>query len=196
MSTTGQRVSRRRFLQAGGAAAAAAGLLAACGDDGGETDEANDAKVLNGVLAFQQGMVAAYARAVTVLAGASLQIGRQFSKQERQHVTALAGAIADLGGTAVKPRTEQQYARLLGLDRFKSEHAALEGLTELEQMAVFNCNAAVPRVTNHDLRAVTAEISTNSAQHVSVLVGTESGDDPARQSPDALVTGVKPTVRL
>ena len=187
-------VSRRRLLQASGLtlAGGSAALLAACGDDSSSSDDQGDARALNSALAFEHAAVSAYKQTAPLLKGETLAIARQFGKQDQVHATALTGAISDIGGTPVKPKTDAQYAQLLGLANLNSEQQALAFLTELEQWGIFTYLEAVPKIVNHDLRTIAAEIATNDAQHSALLVGAQSGGDPAKQSPEALVTGTKP----
>jgi Ferritin-like domain len=192
-------LSRRRLIQASGLtlAGGSAALLAACGDDdSAATDEENDARVLNSVLAFEFAAASAYKQLLPLLQGPARAATQQFGKQDLVHATALTGAISDIGGTPVKPKTDQQYAQLLGLEDVKTEPAALDFLAELEQWGIFTYIEAVPKITNHDLRTLAAEVATNDAQHSSVLVGARSGEDPGKQAPQALVTGVKPPVNF
>jgi len=192
-------LSRRRLIQASGLALAggSAALLAACGDDdSAATDEENDARVLNSVLAFEFAAASAYKQLVPLLQGPVRAVAQQFGKQDLVHATALSGAVSDIGGTPVKPKTDRQYAQLLGLDKVKTPSEALAFLAELEQWGIYTYLEAVPKITNHDLRTVAAEIATNDAQHSSVLVGAQSGEDPAKQVPEALVTGKKPPVQF
>ncbi|MGZ5325325.1 MAG: ferritin-like domain-containing protein [Solirubrobacterales bacterium] len=191
-------VSRRRLMQACGLtiAGGSAAFVAACGDeDSGETDEAGDARALNVALAFAYAGTSAYKQTAALL-GPTQEIGDQFAKQEQEHATAIASAIGDLGGTPVRPKTDSEYAQALGLGKLKTEPEALAFLVEFEQMAIYAWLDAVPKITNHDLRTVAGEIAANGAQHVSVLVGVQSGNDPEEQSPQAFVTGAKPTVKL
>jgi hypothetical protein len=185
-------------MQAGGltVAGGSAAFLAACDDDGAETDEAGDARALNVGLAYEYAAASIYKQTAALLQGTTQETARLFAKQAQAHATAIAGAIGDIGGTAVKPKTDAEYAQALGLEKLKSEGETLDFLIEFEQMSIFTWLDAVPTITNHDLRTVAGELATNGAQHVSVLVGVQSGNDPALQVPDAFVTGTKPTVRL
>lgn len=196
-------VSRRRFMQGLGltALAGSPALIAACGSEeptstSDSTDEASDLRLVNAARALELAMVAGYARIVSLLGPDAAPLGNQILAQEQQHATGLGTVVSDLGGTPVTPKSDADYERILGLGALRNQADALKFADDLEQMAIFSYQEAVPKLTIGDLRGTFVQIATNEAQHSSVVVGVQSGNDPAKQAPRAFVTGVKPTIEL
>jgi Ferritin-like domain len=194
--------SRRRFMQGLGLTMLAGSpvLLGACGSDqtaaSDSIDEANDLRIVNAARALELAMVAGYTRVVALLDPAAAPLGNQILTQEKQQANGFSTVVGDLGGTPVAPKSAAEYDQILGLSALKDQGDALRFAGDLEQMAIYIYITAVPRLTIGDLRATFASIATAEAEHSSVITGLESGPDPAKQSPTALVTGTKPTLKL
>jgi hypothetical protein len=188
------RRTRRGFL--GLAALATVGgsalPLAACdGDDdeggariGGERAE-RDIGILNSALELEHRAIAAYGAGARLLEGELLELGRTFLEQEREHARALEQAIGDLGGTALRPKPRDEYARALGLSKLRSQRQVLELALDLERRVVAAYFEAIPKLSEPRLRQAAGAINTNEAEHISVLLRA-LGKPPL---PDALVGG-------
>ena len=101
----------------------------------------------------------------------------------------LATAIGEFGSTAVKPKTSAEYAQQLGISNLKDQTAALRFLVDLEKRTIVGYETGMPKLGNTDLRGVFAQIVTCEAQHIAVLVGLLTSNNPAKQAPQAFVTG-------
>ena len=192
--------SRRSFFRVTGLtlAGGSAVFVAACGDDddeepasaGADTGGSSaDVKILNSALDLELAAVAAYTAGASLLKGDALEVGKQFLAHEQEHADGLTGAIKQLGGTPNKAKTKDQYAEQLGLSRLKDQRDVLEFAVDLENMAIAAYVDAIPRLSSAELRQTGASIVSNEAEHVSVLIGALDPGDPAKQVPDAFVTG-------
>lgn len=190
--------SRRDFFRVTGLTMAGGGavFIAACGDDhetGGSTTDgggtAADVRILNAALELENTAVAAYAAGAGLLKGEALDVGKQFLAHEQEHADGLAEAVRQLGGTPRKPKTREAYAEQLGLANLKDQSDVLEFALDLENMAISACVDAIPKLSSPQLRQTGASIVSNEAEHVSVLIGALEPDAPAKQVPDAFVTG-------
>jgi hypothetical protein len=186
-----QPVSRRRFLSASGALAAggSAALLAACRDESDvETDDAGDARIVNRVLARQQRTAAAYAALAPRLRGVAE--AQQFQTQNQAQADGLAKVVGELGGQPVAAKSEAAYASETGAGSVKDRAAAIALLIEIQSESIAEFERTVPKLVNTDLRATVTQLAVHQAQQVAVLVGIETGNDPAKQAPEAFVTGM------
>lgn len=179
-------VTRRRFFEASGVTfvGGSAVFLAACDDDDG--DEAaggggaeTDVNVLNGAIQLENTAIEAYTKGAPLLKGAVLAAGKEFLAQEQEHADGLAKAVTQLGGKPTKQRMELDFSGL------KTQKDVLEFANNLENVAIAAYVDAIPKLSTGDLRATAAEIVTNEAEHVSVLLGALGRP----QAPEAFVTG-------
>jgi rubrerythrin len=185
--------SRRDFFQLAGltTVGGSAVFLAACGGDdddgdGGETDTVNaeaDVAILNSALDLENTAIAAYTAGAKLLRGDVLELGRQLLEQEQEHADGLTRAIEDLGGTANKAKSAEEYAR--DFPRLRSQNDVLRFAVDLENTAVAAYVDAIPKLSDPNLRKTAAAINTNEAQHISVLLGVLKRP----QVPDAFVKG-------
>lgn len=181
-------LSRRRFFHMSGVSVAggSAVFLAACSDDTknltqtgpDESDEA-DVEILNSALDLELMAVAAYKAGAALLKGDVLAVGKLFLEQEQEHVDELGTAITDAGGTP--NRAKKNY----DLPELKSQRDVLRFAVELENTAIAAYIDALPKLGEGDLRAMTAAIASNEAEHVAVLLGALG----EQQVPDAFVVG-------
>lgn len=148
-------VSRRRFLGLAGALAGA--LLAGCGRDEARRAPESDADVLSGLLAREQAVLAA-------TAGASGAVVRMLREQDMRHSARLRRELMAAGGRA--PATAP---------------GAPSGELALKQQAVFAYVAALPRLSNPELRVLVMQIAASEAEHLAVL-RLAAGEEPV---PDA-----------
>lgn len=194
--------SRRSFFRVSGLtmAGGSAVFLAACGDDDDDTAAdtatdtgggASDVKILNSALDLENAAVAAYTAGAGLLKGDALAVGKQFLAHEQEHADGLAQAIKQLGGTPNKPKPKAEYATELGFAKLKSQEDVLRFAVDLENMAIAAYVDAIPKLSSGELRQTGASIVSNEAEHVSVLIGALNPNDPAKQVPDAFVTGTQ-----
>lgn len=188
-------VSRRRFFAVSGVSLGVGGavFLGACGDDedeDGETTASDDASgseadvdILNSALELEYTAVAAYTAGAGLLEGEVLAAGEEFLAQEQEHADGLVTAINDLGGTPVEPRADDEY----GFPKLRSQEEVLMFANDLENTAIAAYVDAIPKLSVPELRVTAAQIVTNEAEHVSVLLGALG--EP--QVPDAFVTGTQ-----
>lgn len=186
--------SRRDFLRAAGLAAggASAVLASACGDSGGSAtghrgSGEDDVKLLNHALDLEYTAIAAYTAGTALLRGRLLALGRQFRDQEREHAQGLARAIRSLGGTPQQPKSAPEYTR--GFPRLRDQSDVLTFAIDLENKAVASYTDTIPKLSSGELRQTAAAILASEAGHIATLVGARTGNDPARQVPNAFVTG-------
>lgn len=186
--------SRRRFFAISGVALGAGGavFLGACGDDedlstsasdSSDSDASADVDILNSALELEYTAVAAYTAGAALLKGDVLDAGKEFLAQEQEHADGLATAITDLGGTPVEPKMDDDY----DFPKLSSQEDVLNFANELENMAVAAYVDAIPKLTEPELRVTAAQIVTNEAEHISVILGALGKP----QVPDAFVTGTQ-----
>jgi len=180
--------SRRRFFQMSGVSVAAgsAVFLAACGDDAppttsSGTDESDqaDVEILNSALDLELMAVAAYKAGAAQLEGSVLKIGKLFLEQEQEHADGLSRAIKDAGGKANRAKASYDFPVL------RSQTDVLRFAVDLENTAIAAYIAALPKLSQGDLRATAAAIVSNEAEHVAVLLGALDEE----QVPFAFVVG-------
>lgn len=187
---------RRRFLQHAGLtlAGGSAVFLAACGGDsassateagGGNTggqSEGNpdDTELLNNALQLEQMAVAGYAAAVAALTDPDArELATTFRRQEQEHLDAITAAVKQLKGTPVKPPSD------FGFPELGSLQDVVTFALDLENTAISAYIDAIPKFTDPKLRATSAAITANEAEHVALL-NTAVGKPPF---PSAFVMG-------
>jgi hypothetical protein len=169
--------------------AAAALFAGGCGHKGHgaatDSEKAADVEILNVVLAQELTAVSAYERALPLMHGPMLAVGREFRGQDQAHVDALTKAIRGLGGeteaeaSELEPPGPRTQADALVL-AYEGENAALTAVMD-----------AVPHLQATAPRGLAAALAADHAQHLTVLrqgLGTglaasvpepfESGDVP------------------
>jgi rubrerythrin len=186
--------SRRRFFAISGVSLGAGGavFLGACGDDeesgsssssSSESEGSADVDILNSALELEYTAIAAYTAGAKLLKGDVLAAGEEFLAQEQEHADGLVTAIGDLGGTPVEPKMDDEY----DFPKLSSQEDVLNFANELENTAIAAYVDAIPKLTEPELRVTAAQIVTNEAEHVSVLLGALGQP----QVPDAFVTGTQ-----
>lgn len=174
-------------------AGASAVVASACGDGGSSGSPGKggsgekDVVLLNHALDLEYTAVAAYTVSTDLLRGRLLALGRQFRDQEREHAHGLASAIKGLGGTPQQPKTAAEYER--GFPRLRDRSDVLTFAIDLENKAVASYMDTIPKLSSGQLRQTAVAIVANEAEHIATLVGARTGGDPARQVPNAFVTG-------
>ncbi len=181
------RTSSRRGLLA--ASALGVMLVTGCGGGGGRSRQdlstlppalsMHDAAILNAALDSEHQLIAAYTAGIPLLGEPGKLAAEQFLGQHLAHAGELAGWVKQAHAKPNKPPA----AYALGQPRTATEMLTM--LHSLESAMITAYLEAIPKLSPGKLRANTASIVANEAQHVAVL-GSVLGRAPA---PLALVTG-------
>jgi hypothetical protein len=164
-------------------------LLAGCGKSGqgAKTDpeKAADVEILNGLLAQELTLAAAYRRGFDRLRGPMLAAAAEFRGQSQVHADALTKAIRGLGGEtetgpgeAVPPAPRSREEALV-LD-YEEENRALALALE-----------AAPRLQFDAPRTLAAALAASHSQHLAIL-RQGLGASPAASVPEPFETGEEP----
>jgi hypothetical protein len=166
-------LSRRSLLSASGATVVgAAGLIAGCGGSSSPRAQVRtlptrrrrqDIEILNRVLGLEQAAIAAYTAGIPLLSGDAQMAAKQFLQQEISHANQLSGLVKAAGGTARPPQASYD----LGHPRTATDVLALLHAVERAQLIAYL--DAIPRLVPSTVRAATAAIFADDAQHVAVL---------------------------
>ena len=175
---------RRRLLSASGLGL----LLAGCRGGAGRSSSlsalppavrAGDVAILNAALDREHQLIAAYTAGIPLLVEPGRVAAEQFLGQHLAHAGQLAGWIKQAHAEANKPLAAY------GLGHPRTAMEMLTGLHSLENAMIAAYLAAIPKLSPGKLRANTASMLANEAQHVAVLRSV-LGLQPAQS---ALVTG-------
>jgi Ferritin-like domain len=155
-----------------------------------DSDKAADVAVLNATLAQELTAVAAYKRALPLLHGRMLAVGRQFLGQDQTHVDALTKGIRGLGGGT------DAEAEELEPPGPRSQADALVFIYEEENAALSEAQSAVAHLQFTAPRALASALAASHAQHLAILrqgMGAglggavpeafESGEEPPPTAP-------------
>jgi rubrerythrin len=182
-------LSRRQalLLLGTGAVGASAAAFAGCESERPATGEEgrSDVELLNDALELEYSGVAVYGAEPDPLGSDLREIAQQFAEQAAERVERLTALVAELGGTPLEPRADEEYLEEVGLTQVEDEDGFIRVAIELENAAVAGYTDAVAELSDPELRRVFYELTGNSAAHISVLLGA-AGEV---QVPDALVTG-------
>ncbi|MGI8903527.1 MAG: ferritin-like domain-containing protein [Solirubrobacteraceae bacterium] len=138
-----------------------------------------DAELLNGLLDLERRTIGAYTAGIPLLTGASLTAAQRFLAQELAHAAELSRLLKRAGVVAHRPSDSYD----LGHPRSAAAVLGLLHASETAQLAAYI--TAIPRLATGTVRASTASILADDAQHVSVL-RSALALDPV---PTAFVTG-------
>ena len=177
--------TRRALLSASGLALA----LTACGGGAGGSSQPlsalpatlrlADVAILNAALDREYELIAAYTAGIPLLVQPGKLAAEQFLGQHLAHAGELAGWVKQAHAKPSKPLSAYR------LGRPRTAAGTLTGLLSLENAMIASYLAAIPRLAPGKLRANTASILANEAQHV-VVLRSVLGRRPAAS---ALVTG-------
>jgi len=147
--------------------AALAVVTSGCGRSGQgaktDSEKAADVEILNVALAQELTTIEAYERALPLLRGQMLTVGRQFRGQDLAHVDALTKVIRNLGG-----ETDAEASELESPPP-KSQAEALVLAYEEENAALAEAMDAAPGLQNAAPRTLAAALAASHAQHLVVL---------------------------
>lgn len=154
-----------------------------------DSDKAADVEILNDLLAQELTAVAANERALPLLHGRMLAVGRQFLGQDQTHVDALTKGIRGLGGETDAEAAELEPTAL------KSQADALVFAYEEENVALSEAQSAVAHLQFTAPRALASALAASHAQHLAILrQGLGAGLVGA--APEAFESGDEPPPRL
>jgi rubrerythrin len=164
-------------------------VLAGCGgDSASESEKAADAEILNVALGRELAAAKVYGRAVPLLRGPNVGVGRAFRAQAREHADALTKAIRGLGG-----ESEPEPAELDDAD-VRDQADFLAFAYELENAALAAYLEAAPRLETAAPRTLAAALAASHAQHL-VVLRQALGVGPAASLPEAFEPGNLPPPR-
>lgn len=129
-----------------------------------------DVEILNKALGAEQFAVAAYelAAGTGLLSEGTIQVAKMFQSHHGQHANKIRETIISLGGVALNPLSQEEYAKKLppGLVEEKSiVHYALT----LEKSATITYLNAIPEFENKKLAQAAASILGDEAMHWATL---------------------------
>lgn len=166
--------TRRKFMSQAGAltfsgvaVAMLGGRSAALAAGTGESAVQQDVSILNTAIAAEHEAVAAYQVGAEsgLLQPEVLKVAVSFQGHHKEHVDALAQAVASLGGTAADALDSYDFP----VDRLKNQSDVLHFAAGLERGAVSAYAGAIPVFDNRDLSAAAASILADEAMHWAVL---------------------------
>jgi len=171
-------VSRRKFMALTGGSAALAAFLAACGSDSGTTTTSTassggttgteqfgkgDIGILNYALTLEYLETAFYKDVIKsgLFKGADLEMMRKFGSEEAEHVSALAAAVKQMGGTPA-PAPKTKFA-------LKNKKSALELASTLEGLGAAAYLGQMPNIQSPSVLASALAIHSVEARHASAI---------------------------
>jgi hypothetical protein len=173
------------LLGASGAAGSAL-VLAACGGSSKHQPSltpakvsAEDAAILNDLIAVEYHAATAYIAGVPLLSGHDLRLARRFMVQELSHIDLLTNLVR---AAHVTPAGE---AGNYDLGHPRGATDLLELFHRVERITIRAYLSAIPKLSEGGVRAAAVSILANEAQHVSI-VRRNLGLTPV---PAAVVTG-------
>lgn len=179
----------RRALRPLLAAALLALLVGGCGGGADPAisvpDREADAKVVEGVLGRQLGVVAAYDRVLPHLRGADLALAEKFRAQEQEHVDAMIKTLRGLGATDdAEPEAIEPGERKTRVDWLRFAY-------ELESATIDDELSAIAKLSGGWPEALLATMAANQSQHL-VLIRRALGARPLDTIPRAFEDGTTP----
>jgi rubrerythrin len=182
-----KNISRRNLVGMSGAGALSAVALGVIGGvpalarsrskAAGVAAKQGDIDILNVALGLEHEAIEAYQIGAEsgLLEKSVLDLALLFQGQHKGHRDALAGAVRQLGGAAVNPKSRADYMVSLNIAAIKTQADILR-LAEAHERGAANAYIGViPSLGNKDLVLVAAKIAADEAAHWSLLT-TALGD--------------------
>lgn len=134
------------------------------------TMENKDIEILNKALSAEQFAVAAYELAANtgLLSEGVIQVAKTFMSHHGQHAHKIHETIKSLGGEAVKPLQQDEYAKRLPSSLIDEKSVIHYALT-LEKGATITYLNAIPEFENHKIAQAAASILGDEAMHWTTL---------------------------
>lgn len=166
--------SRRGFIRGSGQVALSA---AAVGILGGGTSGAHaavtsgDVDILNIALALEHEAIDAYQIGAEsgLLQQAILGVAVAFQSHHKAHRDALAGAIHQMGGSAVEAKSRSEYAAALNVAAITGQADILRLAQRLERGAANAYLSVIPSFVNRDLAQVAGKLASDETAHWALL---------------------------
>ena len=167
-------LTRRNVLRGGALSASAVGLMAcapALATGGTSAMAENDVAILNVALALEHEAIDAYQIGAEsgLLSDAVLPVAVSFQSHHKEHRDALVATIEMLGGTAVAPRSREEYAEGLNVAALTSQGDVLDLAATLELGAANAYLGVIPAFDSSDLAQVSARLAADEAMHWTAL---------------------------
>ena len=170
-------VSRRRIivqgtgLLSGSAVALLAGHPANAAKQTGGHNSAQDVTTLNTALALEHEGVNAYTLGAqsNLLEKPVLTLALKFQSDHKAHRDRLISVIQTLGGTAVKEKTLEEYAKELDVAKLKSQSDVLDLAVGLERAAVNAYLGIIPAFSDRRWAKLAGQLASDEREHFTVL---------------------------
>lgn len=165
--------ARRSFLRGGGQLTLSAMALTMLSGLNAKVASASDqqtdidVQIINTAIAAEHEAVAAYQVGAEsgLLSNSILKVAIQFQGHHKEHIDALAKAVATLGGQAAEPLATYQFP----VEKLKAESDVLTFAASLERGAVSAYAGAIPLFEQRELSKAAASILADEAMHWAVL---------------------------
>ena len=180
---------RRSFLARSGTLLSASAVLLVAGHEsraqgmGGAT--AADVNILNVALGLEHEAINAYQVGAQsgLLQKPVLDVAVKFQGDHKGHRDALAATIQKMGGTPVKEKSLDEYAKALRADTLKSQSDVLALAAMLELGATNAYLGVIPSFKDAQLAKVAARLATDETMHWTVLNNALGRPLPAEALP-------------
>jgi len=183
--------SRRRVLAGTALSLSAVGALAllgqttrAAGSVAASPNVGQDVQLLNAALALEDEGIAAYQIGAEskLLTPDVLKIAVTFQGHHKQHRDDLTAAIKRLGGKAIEPKSQADYAKSLGTATLKDQAGVLRLALKLERGATNAYLGLISSLDQSDLYLLAARTASDEAFHAAVL-GNALGEAIPQKAP-------------
>ena len=147
---------------------------------GGSATAGADVSVMQGALALEHEGIAAYkiAAGSGLLSQGTIAVATVFLGHHEGHRDALAKLIAQMGGTPVEPKTNEEYIRALNIAALKSEADVVKFAAGLEQGATNAYVGQIAAIKDHQIARLFAQLGTDEAVHWALLNAAAGGSVP------------------
>lgn len=170
-------VSRRRIVLQGtgllsaSAVALLAGHPARAAKRTGSHNPADDAATLNTALALEHEGINAYTLGAqsNLLGKPALALATKFQNDHKAHRDRLISVIQTLGGSPVKEKALEEYAKELDVAKLKSEANVLDFAVALERGAVNAYLGIIPSFSDRQWAKLAGQLATDEREHFTVL---------------------------
>lgn len=134
------------------------------------TMENKDIEILNQALSAERFAIAAYeiAASTGLLSESVIQVAKTFQNHHGQHANKIHETIKSLGGEAVKPLSQDEYAKKLP-STLVDEKSIIHYALTLEKGAAIKYLNAIPEFENHKIAQAAASILGDEAMHWAAL---------------------------
>jgi rubrerythrin len=134
-------------------------------------DSAHDVATLNTALALEHEGINAYTLGAQthLLEKSVLTVAVKFQDDHKAHRDRLISVIERLGGTAVKEKSLDEYAKELDVARLKTQADVLDFAAGLEKGAVNAYLGIIPAFSDRQWAKLAGQLATDEREHFTVL---------------------------